>query len=148
MFGKLSSLIAGLLFGFGMVLSGMVNPDKVIGFLDIAGQWDMSLLFVMGGALAVFMPSYFLLIKPRKQPIAAPSFSLSSIKEVDASLVSGAAIFGAGWGILGVCPGPALASITTGDISILLFITSMFIGFGVVNYGRSYRRFNPVHHRQ
>lgn len=148
MFEKLSSLMAGLLFGFGMVLSGMVNPDKVIGFLDIAGQWDISLLFVMGGALAVFMPSYFLFIKPRKQPIAVSSFSLSSIKKIDGSLISGAAVFGIGWGILGVCPGPALASITTGDVSIVLFIVSMFIGFGVVNYGRSYRLFSPVHHRQ
>ncbi|MCG7496673.1 YeeE/YedE family protein [Vibrio sp. Of7-15] len=144
MFEKTSSLIAGLLFGFGMVLSGMVDPEKVIGFLDVTGQWDISLLFVMGGALAVFMPSYFLLIKPRNQPIATPSFSLSTIKKVDASLISGAAIFGTGWGILGICPGPALASITTGDVSIVVFIASMFIGFGIVNYVRSYRLFNPA----
>ncbi|MDR9830456.1 YeeE/YedE family protein [Vibrio sp. FNV 38] len=122
------ALISGLFFGFGMTISGMVDPVKVIGFLDLAGDWDPSLAFVMGGALLVFAPSYALIIKPRAQPIIAQSFSLNVKKQLDRPLIVGAILFGLGWGIAGICPGPAITSLPFGNIQIGGFVASMLIG--------------------
>lgn len=95
---RATSLVAGLLFGLGMVVSGMADPAKVIGFLDVAGTWDPSLMFVMGGALAIFMPAYFFLIKPKAKPVNAEVFCLANNTKIDRRLISGSVIFGLGWG--------------------------------------------------
>lgn len=121
-------LVAGLLFGMGMIISEMVNPAKVIGFLDITGNWDPSLAFVMGGALAVFTPIYHFVIKKRTYAINGDKFSWTSNTNIDGPLISGALIFGAGWGLAGFCPGPAITSIASGSNIILAFILSMIVG--------------------
>ncbi|HCH0956464.1 TPA: YeeE/YedE family protein [Vibrio parahaemolyticus] len=125
---RFSALLSGVLFGMGMVVSGMIDPAKVIGFLDISGSWDPSLAFVMGGALAVFMPSYFLIIKPRKQSVSGEVFCTPTNKNIDGRLLSGAAIFGLGWGLAGICPGPAVASLALGNVSIVVFFVAMLVG--------------------
>ncbi len=125
----LSALIAGLLFGAGLALSGMVNPAKVVNFFDIAGSWDASLIFVMAGALAVTLSGYRLVLR-RQSPLYASGFSLPTAKDIDRRLVGGAALFGLGWGLAGLCPGPAVASLTTMSIEPVIFIAAM--GFGMV----------------
>lgn len=120
--------ISGLLFGAGMIISGMADPSKVIGFLDVTGNWDPSLAFVMGGALAVFTPIYHLVIKKRNTAINGDKFTWTNNTKIDKNLILGAAIFGAGWGIAGFCPGPALASVGGGSNIILAFILSMIVG--------------------
>lgn len=124
----IAALVSGVLFGMGMAISGMIDPAKVIGFLDIAGSWNPSLAFVMGGALAVFMPSYFLLIKPRTQSVSGEEFCTPTNTKLDSKLLSGAAIFGLGWGLAGICPGPAVASLAMGNVSIVLFFVAMLAG--------------------
>nr|WP_252023667.1 YeeE/YedE family protein [Vibrio sp. SCSIO 43136] len=121
-------MISGLLFGAGMTISGMVDPKVVIAFLDLTGNWDPALAFVMGGALAVFVPFYHLLIKPRKTAISGDEFKWTTNTKVDGTLLSGAAIFGVGWGLVGICPGPAVASMSGGSNVILAFILSMLVG--------------------
>ncbi|MCG6200117.1 YeeE/YedE family protein [Psychromonas antarctica] len=122
------ALISGILFGAGMIISAMVDPTKVIAFLNVTGNWDPSLAFVMGGALAVFTPCYHLLIKKRSHALNGDKFSWTSNTKIDRTLLSGAAIFGAGWGLAGFCPGPAMASIGGGSTTIFIFIISMLIG--------------------
>lgn len=119
---------SGVLFGIGMVISGMADPAKVIGFLNITGSWDPSLAFVMGGALAVFVPAYLLLIKPRSKSVFGDEIVCPTSKTIDKKLVGGAALFGIGWGLLGVCLGPAVASFFTGNVQVLLFIAAMLVG--------------------
>ena len=114
-----AALLAGLLFGIGLAISGMTSPDKVIGFLDITGAWDPSLAFVMGGALLVFMPGYFLLVKPSRQSLLGEPYSFSQARQVDGRLLGGSALFGIGWGLCGVCPGPAIAGLGTGNTDLL-----------------------------
>ena len=129
--GKLvSALAAGLIFGFGLGLSQMVDPDKVLGFLDVAGAWDPSLAFVMIGAIAV---GYFAFrfIPKKSKPIFAESFSLPTSKDIDARLVAGAVLFGVGWGLVGFCPGPAISSIAYGHNESLIFIAAMAVGFSL-----------------
>lgn len=120
--------ISGVLFGSGMIISGMVDPNKVIAFLDIFGEWDPSLAFVMGGALLVFTPMYHLVIKKRRVSISGDTFSWTSNKTIDGTLISGAVIFGAGWGLAGFCPGPVIASVGGGSNIILAFVLSMIVG--------------------
>nr|WP_208380175.1 YeeE/YedE family protein [Psychromonas sp. RZ22] len=129
----LISLLSGLLFGSGMIISGMVDPDKVIAFLDIFGAWDPSLAFVMGGALLVFTPFYHLVIKKRQTAINGKDFAVSNKQKVDSKLISGAIIFGMGWGLAGFCPGPVIASISGGSHIIGLFILWMVIGILCAN---------------
>ena len=107
---KLSSLISGIIFGAGLTISGMVNPQKVLGFLNIFRDWDPSLAFVMIGALIVSTP-LFHLFKNKEKPIFSSSFSISNKKEIDKKLIIGSILFGAGWGLVGLCPGPAITSI-------------------------------------
>ncbi|MCW8329738.1 YeeE/YedE family protein [Photobacterium sp. SDRW27] len=125
---QLIAALSGALFGLGMMISGMVDPQRVIGFLDITGEWDPSLMFVMGGALAVFMPIYLLVIKKRTAPVCSPRFRLSNNRMIDKKLVGGAALFGLGWGIAGICPGPAVTSISGLNPSMLIFIAAMLFG--------------------
>lgn len=125
---QLMAVVAGVLFGLGMMISGMVDPHRVIGFLDITGAWDPSLMFVMGGALAVFMPMYLLVIKKRTAPVCSERFRLSNNHMIDKKLMGGAALFGLGWGIAGICPGPAVTSISGLNPSMLVFIAAMLLG--------------------
>ena len=128
MFKIVIALISGLLFGSGMIISQMVDPLKVLGFLNITGNWDPSLAFVMGGALAVFVPVYHLLIKKRSHALNGEKFSWTSNTKIDGQLISGALIFGAGWGLSGICPGPAMTSIGGGSLTIATFMLSMISG--------------------
>lgn len=128
------ALLTGLLFGAGMIISQMVNPAKVTGFLDVSGHWDISLMFVMSGALAVFAPMYWLVIRRRNSPLLVEKFSFSSLKTIDHRLVVGAALFGIGWGLSGICPGPALARMGFADVNVWVFFASMLLGLAVTQY--------------
>jgi uncharacterized membrane protein YedE/YeeE len=118
------AFVAGLVFAGGLALSGMTDPAKVIGFLDVTGSWDPSLALVMGGALAVFVPG-FRLLRRRAAPVFAPRFMLPRETPIDAQLVGGAAVFGIGWGLVGLCPGPAVASLAAGSPAAWFFVVGM-----------------------
>ncbi|WP_279610999.1 YeeE/YedE family protein [Vibrio gelatinilyticus] len=145
---RLISLIAGVLFGIGMVVSGMTEPANVIAFLDVAGNWSPDLAFVMGGALAVFMPSYFILIHKRSKPVCNDSFCLTDKKKIDAPLITGAVFFGVGWGIAGICPGPAIASIANGSTGIVTFVIAMVLGMVLAELLLAKRELNKEQARQ
>jgi uncharacterized membrane protein YedE/YeeE len=121
------NLLLGLLFGIGLVISGMADPAKVINFLDLAGSWDPSLAFVMGGAVVVAFFGYRLVLG-RKRPLLAADFQLPKRSAIDGRLVAGAAIFGLGWGLGGFCPGPALTSLGLAETGTLVFVPAMFAG--------------------
>ncbi len=123
----LVALFAGILFGLGLAISGMMNPAKVISFLDVAGGWDPTLAFVMGGALLVTVPA-FRLILGRPRPILADGFALPTKSALDGRLLGGAALFGVGWGLSGFCPGPAVAALTTGLAPVFAFVAAMLAG--------------------
>lgn len=133
-------LIAGLLFGAGMVISDMVNPVKVIAFLDVAGAWKVDLAFVMGGALLIFTPMYHFVIKPRQKPLDQTEFCITKSKVVDRKLILGASLFGLGWGIAGICPGPALTSLSTLNLSLMAFVAAMVMGMFFTHYIQSKRK--------
>jgi uncharacterized membrane protein YedE/YeeE len=124
----LSALILGLIFGLGIALSGMANPAKVLNFFDIAGTWDPSLIFVMGGALATTAVGYRLVFGARVKPVFEPSYSLPETRKIDVSLVGGAALYGVGWGITGFCPGGAIPALGLGDSRTLIFMAAMIAG--------------------
>lgn len=124
---RVMPLLVGLLFGAGLHIAGMTDPEKVLGFLDVAGVWDPTLAFVMGGALLVTGPVFFLL-RARKAPWFAPRFMLPTLTRIDRPLLEGAALFGVGWGMVGLCPGPALANLTSLQSDVLLFVAAMIIG--------------------
>ena len=123
----LSTLIAGLIFGTGLILSGMANPIKVQNFLDFFGSWDPSLALVMGGAILVTMPGFWL-IQKRKTPFFNNVFNLPTRTDFDFRLLAGAAIFGIGWGLGGFCPGPAVTSLSLAAKGTLVFVPAMLIG--------------------
>jgi len=123
---KLVPLVAGIVFAVGLVLGGMTQPAKVIGFLDFTGRWDASLLFVMGGAVLVHTIAYRLVIK-RGSPLFDSKFHLPTRRDLDGKLLLGAAIFGLGWGLGGFCPGPALAGLASGK-NVILFVAAMLSG--------------------
>ena len=129
---KLVALFCGTIFGIGLVISQMVNPAKVLGFLNVFGEWDPSLAFVMIGALIISSP-LFHLFKNKEKPIFYTSFSISENKEIDKRLIFGSILFGAGWGLTGLCPGPAISSIALLNISSVIFVFSMFIGFYIAS---------------
>lgn len=129
----LTSVVAGLLFGAGMVISGMIFPEKVTAFLDVAGAWDASLMFVLGGALLVFMPSYLLIIKRLSHPLLNTRFSYAALTHIDRRLLMGALIFGIGWGVAGLCPGPIVSSLSFGNSGVWVFFICMMIGLGTTN---------------
>lgn len=125
-----TALLAGLVFGIGLLLSGMTNPAKIQNFLDIFGQWDPSLLLVMGGAIAITAPGFYLLRK-RSSPAFATRFHWPSRTDLDGKLIGGAALFGIGWGLGGFCPGPALAALPLaldGVTGAIWFVPAMLIG--------------------
>ncbi len=121
------ALLAGTLFGLGLAVSGMMNPAKIVGFLDVAGDWDPTLAFVMGGALLVTIPA-FRLILGRPRPILADGFALPTRSALDGRLLGGAALFGVGWGLSGFCPGPAVAALVTGLTPVFAFVAAMVAG--------------------
>ena len=123
----LVNLCLGLLFGVGLVISGMSDPAKVLNFLDLFGTWDPSLAFVMGGAVVVAFLGYRLVLR-RERPLAAEWCDLPQQEKVDAPLLAGAAIFGLGWGLGGFCPGPAITSLGLGAAGTLAFLPTMIAG--------------------
>ena len=125
---KIISLISGAIFGFGLTVSSMTNPAKVLGFLDLFGQWDPSLIFVMIGAIIISSPFFFLL-KSKEKPLFARSFLIPEIKKIDTKLITGSSLFGIGWGSVGLCPGPAISSLALLNNYSLAFIASMILGF-------------------
>ncbi len=120
--------IAGLLFGMGLVISGMTDPSRVIGFLDLSGNWDPALAFVMGGAVAVFALGYFILRKLEKNRFHGLGLPDTSADPVSKRLVIGSAIFGIGWGLGGFCPGPAIANLSVFRTEALIFVPMMLLG--------------------
>ncbi len=124
---RIAALLAGLLFGAGLTLSGMVNPMKVVNFLDLFGTWDPTLIFVMGAGLAVTFIGYRLVLA-RAKPLYAESFSLPATTGIDGKLIGGSVLFGAGWGLTGFCPGPAIASLVFGLWPSVLFVAAMAAG--------------------
>jgi len=129
---KLSSLISGIIFGLGLTISGMLNPSKVLGFLNIFEDWDPSLMFVMVGAILIFSPLHFI-FKKKSKPIFAKVFIFPSKKDIDKNLIIGASLFGAGWGLVGLCPGPAISAISFLNTDVYLFVLFMFFGFYLSN---------------
>ncbi|MCX7060133.1 MAG: YeeE/YedE family protein [Gammaproteobacteria bacterium] len=121
------SLVSGLLFGAGLALGGMTDPGKVVAFLDVTGAWDPSLAFVMGSALLVTFP-VFAWVRRSARPLFAERFQLPTRRDLDPQLLLGAALFGIGWGIAGLCPGPAIANLGAGSPEILLFVATMVAG--------------------
>ena len=121
------SFVVGLVFGLGIMISGMANPAKVMNFFDVAGSWDPSLAFVMGGALVTTFLGYRLVLG-RKAPLLASHFQLPTNRKIDFQLVSGAAIFGVGWGIAGFCPGGAIPALGTGKSEVLVFVVALVVG--------------------
>jgi uncharacterized protein len=127
---KLSAFFIGLLFGLGLLLSGMTDPGKVQGFLDLAGAWDPSLAFVMGGAIAVGFFA-FALAKRRTRSFLGGGMYLPKATEIDRRLVLGSLTFGVGWGLAGFCPGPGLVSMASGETKGLVFVLAMLLGMAV-----------------
>jgi uncharacterized protein len=123
----LTSFVSGVVFALGLGISGMTRPIKVIGFLDFFGNWDASLAFVMLGAIGVYFVAYRL-SRTMRSPILAATFSIPTRSGVDARLLGGAALFGAGWGLAGFCPGPAITSLASGSAPVVAFVASMAAG--------------------
>lgn len=122
--------LAGLLFGLGLILGGMTQPAVVLGFLDIFGSWNPRLLFVMGGAVLTTTIGYRLVLR-RSKPLLETKFHLPDTQRIDLRLVTGAALFGIGWGMAGYCPGPALVSLAGGALSVWLLVAAMVTGWWV-----------------
>lgn len=129
----LVALIAGLVFGVGLAVSNMMDPAKVLNFLDITGSWDPSLLLVMGGAVAITLPGFRFILK-RPHPLLDRRFYVPDATVIDRPLVLGAALFGLGWGIVGFCPGPAIAAMATGDGRVFGFVLMMLLGYRITCY--------------
>lgn len=125
------SFFTGIVFAIGLVVSGMARPSKIIGFLDIAGDWDPTLAFVMGGALAIYLPAYRL-IRRRTRPLMAPTFQIPTCTDLTPQLVIGSALFGLGWGLAGFCPGPALTALPTMTTEVLGFTAGILLGIGLL----------------
>ncbi|OHZ00538.1 DUF6691 family protein [Salinicola sp. MIT1003] len=134
----LAGYLAGLLFGLGLAISGMTDPARVIGFLDVAGAWDPTLIFVLGGAVITTFIGYRLVWR-RQAPVLDARFQLPTRRDLDGRLLGGAALFGIGWGLTGYCPGPAVASLPGLSWPLALFLVAMVAGWWLA------RRFSPAH---
>ena len=139
---RFSEFVVGLVFGLGLIVSGMTDPGKVQGFLDLAGLWDPSLAFVMGGAIAVGIFA-FALAKKRTRSVLGGAMHLPSAKDIDRRLVIGSLVFGAGWGLAGFCPGPAIVSAGAGQPKALVFVLAMLAGMWLFEWAES-RRNKPT----
>jgi len=127
---RLVEFAIGLLFGLGLILAGMTDPGKVLGFLDLAGDWDPSLLFVMGGAIAVGVVA-FAMARRRSTALLGGAMQLPEAREIDRRLVFGSLVFGVGWGLAGFCPGPALVALGAGHWQALVFTLAMLVGMAL-----------------
>ena len=127
---RLISLLSGIIFGLGLTISGMVNPQKVLGFLNIFDAWDPSLIFVMVGAIIIFAPMHFI-FKKKSRPILAKNFISIQNKNIDKKLLIGSGLFGVGWGLAGLCPGPVVASLFLNPNSIVPFLLIMLVGLKI-----------------
>ena len=123
-------LISGIIFGIGLVIAGMTNPSKIMGFLNVFGNWDPSLMFVMGGAILVSMPAFLLIGKRMSAPLfnKEDGFSQQLKKNIDSPLIIGSSMFGIGWALVGFCPGPAISVLTQVDGNVFIFFIAMSIG--------------------
>ena len=128
MVSKIVSCISGIIFGVGLSVSNMINPEKVLGFLDIFGLWDPSLIFVMMGAIIISAPVFFL-FRSKNKPLFADNFTMPTLKSIDKNLIIGSGIFGIGWGMAGFCPGPAISSLALLNTHSVYFILAMLGGF-------------------
>ena len=128
-----TSFLAGLVFGLGLIVSGMANPAKVLGFLDLGGRWDPSLAFVMAGAIAVGTVA-FAVARRRTRSLLGAAMRLPSLRSIDRRLIVGSVLFGIGWGIAGFCPGPALVAVGMGQAKALVFVIAMLAGMGVFEW--------------
>ena len=124
-----TSLLAGLVFGLGLIVSGMANPAKVLGFLDLAGHWDPSLAFVMAGAIAVGIVA-FAVARKRTRSFLGAEMKLSTARHIDRRLIVGGLLFGIGWGVAGFCPGPAIVALGMGESKAFIFVAAMLAGMG------------------
>ena len=140
---RISEFAVGLVFGLGLILAGMTDPGKVIGFLDLAGAWDPSLAFVMGGAIAVAVAA-FVLARARTQSFLGGAMHLPNRNDIDQRLIVGSLVFGAGWGIAGFCPGPAIVSLAAGQPKALLFVLAMLAGMAVFEVLERRKDASPV----
>ena len=129
----LSAWLSGLVFGLGLIVSGMANPAKVLGFLDLAGEWDPSLALVMGGAVAVGFFA-FLIAKNRTRSFIGAEMKLPTTASIDSRLLAGSALFGAGWGVVGFCPGPGLVALGMGEPKALVFVAAMLVGMMIFSW--------------
>ena len=127
---NIASLLSGLVFGLGLIISGMANPAKVLGFLDLAGAWDPSLALVMAGAIAVGLLS-FGLAKGRTRSLLGAEMKLPTARHIDPRLVGGSLLFGIGWGVAGFCPGPALVALGMGQVKAVVFVAAMLAGMAL-----------------
>lgn len=126
----LMAWVSGIVFGLGIILSGMVNPAIVLAFLDVTGRWDPSLAWVMAAAVAVGSIA-FTIAKKRKKSYLGGSIQIPSVTKIDVRLILGGIVFGIGWGIAGICPGPALVLVGSGSLEAIIFLTAMLLGMGV-----------------
>jgi uncharacterized membrane protein YedE/YeeE len=133
------ALLAGLIFGIGLIVSGMANPAKVIGFLDLRGNWDPSLAFVMGGAICVGLVAFSAAARRSKTLLGEP-LRLPQAKHIDRRLIFGGLAFGVGWGLAGYCPGPALATLVMGNSKTIIFVTAMVLGMALFELLERYSR--------
>ena len=124
-----ASLLAGLVFGLGLIVSGMADPAKVLGFLDLGGAWDPSLAFVMAGAIAVGALA-FAMARKRTVSLLGATMKLPTSRDIDGRLVIGSVVFGIGWGVAGFCPGPGLVALGMGEVKALVFVAAMLVGMG------------------
>lgn len=134
-----AALLSGIVFGLGLAIAAMTDPRKVLGFLDLAGGWDASLLFVLGGAVVVTAVAFRVVLK-RPAPVFASAFDLPSTRAIDVPLVAGAALFGLGWGIGGYCPGPAIAALAAPNAETWLFLPAMAAGMALHRVQAAARR--------
>lgn len=133
------ALLSGLLFGVGLCLSGMTDPGKVLGFLDLAGRWDPSLMLVMGGAVAVGTVAFALAGRRNRTLLFGAALELPSRRDIDSPLVIGSLVFGAGWGLAGICPGPAIAMLGMGRAEAVVFVAAMLAGMAIADWPRERR---------
>lgn len=138
-----SALLSGLVFGLGLIVSGMANPAKVLGFLDLAGAWDPSLALVMAGAIAVGFFA-FLIANKRTLSFIGAEMKLPATSSIDRRLLIGSALFGAGWGVAGFCPGPGLVALGMGEPKALVFVAAMLVGMLIFTWREEHPRVAAV----
>ena len=137
----IAALFSGLVFGLGLIISGMANPAKVLGFLDLAGLWDPSLVLVMGGAIAVGLVG-FGVARRRLTSLLGLEMRLPASRQIDRRLIGGGLLFGIGWGIAGFCPGPALVALGAGEVKAIVFVVAMVAGMGLFELIERHSRVN------